>query len=231
MTEAAAVLEAAPDAPAGLVHGDDDALAVDSVLSWELGKDLAASGFAEPAVEDAIETHPDTMPTDDDVDSIAQRWIADLLSTLEALEWAGSEICQTHGGALTNSVALVAMVAPAEAGATSHVARWITFNDRATWEGRFVTVSANHNYRIEYTMPTEKDVFADRISSGEITFIIPNTQCNLIRPLHLREEMHPSAVRVWSMFNGLETDSPVCFICGQTILRRETTSLWYGWGC
>ena len=164
MSAAAAVLEAAPDVPAGLIHADDDVLEVDSILSWELGKDLAASGFAEPAVEDAIETHPDTMPADDDVNAIARRWLAETPVTLQALEWAGSERCQTHGSTFENSVALVAMVAPTEeAGAISHVARWMTFNDKTTWEGRFVTVSTKQNYRIEYTMPSEKDVFANRI--------------------------------------------------------------------
>ena len=43
----------------------------------------------------------------------------------------------------------------------------------------------------------------------------------MIRPLHLREEMHPLAVRVCSMFNGLETDSPVCFICGKANNSEE----------
>ena len=208
---AAAVLEASPDdVRARLGHEDEVPLAVDSILNWELGEELIASGFghAEPAsAEDTIEEHPE---------AIARHWADAALTSLQALEWAGSERCQSHRDSAENTVALVATAVSTEpGGVTTHVARWMTFNNQTTWEGRFVRVSARQNYRIEYTMPDGKELFGQRISSGAITFVIPNTRCTMIRPLHLREEMHPSAVRVCSMINGIDMDSHACFICGK----------------
>ena len=171
---AAAVLEASPDdVRARLGHEDEVPLAVDSILNWELGEELIASGFghAEPAsAEDTIEEHPE---------AIARHWADAALTSLQALEWAGSERCQSHRDSAENTVALVATAVSTEpGGVTTHVARWMTFNNQTTWEGRFVRVSARQNYRIEYTMPDGKELFGQRISSGAITFVIPK------HPLH-----------------------------------------------
>ena len=149
---AAAVLEASPDdVRARLGHEDEVPLAVDSILNWELGEELIASGFghAEPAsAEDTIEEHPE---------AIARHWADAALTSLQALEWAGSERCQSHRDSAENTVALVATAVSTEpGGVTTHVARWMTFNNQTTWEGRFVRVSARQNYRIEYTMPDGK---------------------------------------------------------------------------
>ena len=81
--------------------------------------------------------------------------------------------------------------------------------------GRFVSLTGAER-TVSYAVPRDREELHDRIATGELKYVIPNTGIQMVKPAHLRENMDPRAVRVAHMIDFDGGDAATgCFICGR----------------
>ena len=81
--------------------------------------------------------------------------------------------------------------------------------------GRFVSLTGAER-TVSYAVPRDREELHDRIATGELKYVIPNTGIKMVKPAHLRENMDPRAVRVAHMIDFDGGDAATgCFICGR----------------
>ena len=81
--------------------------------------------------------------------------------------------------------------------------------------GRFV-VLAGVEHTVNYTTPHDREELHDRLVTGELKYVIPNTGIKMVKPAHLRENMDPRAIRVARMIDlGDGGAATACIICGR----------------
>ena len=69
---------------------------------------------------------------------------------------------------------------------------------------------------MNYTMPHDREELHDRLVTGELKYVIPNTGMKMVKPAYLRDNMDPRAVRVARMIDLGDGDAATaCFMCGR----------------
>ena len=135
------------------------------------------------------------------------RWVEGVHASHDAMQWAE--------GRRALEAKKVAMVV--DSSGDGITPRWVFLDaiGEGREVGRFVSPTGAER-TVSYAMPHDREELHDRIATGELKYVIPNTGIKMVKPAHLRENMDPRATRVARMIDlGDGGAATACMICGR----------------
>ena len=160
--------------------GDPVVSAVDLVFNAALARDI------EEEERDASGPGVDVPPPPPIVSGagaeLVNRWVEGVHASHDAMQWA-----EGRRALEANKVALVV-----DSSGDGITPRWVFLDaiGEGRESGRFVSLTGAER-TVSYAVPRDREELHDRIATGELKYVIPNTGIKMVKPAHLRENMEP----------------------------------------